>query len=50
MGGLGARRKEGNLSYYYIAGETIFHPCKTVCDGLGERLAAQGEAFRLALS
>ncbi len=48
-GGLVARRKEGNLSYYHIADEIIFHLCETVCDSLGERLAAQGDAFGLAL-
>lgn len=49
MGGLVARRKEGNLSYYSVADETIFHLCETVCDSLGERLAAQREAFGLSL-
>jgi len=49
MGGLVARRKEGNLSYYYIADETIFRLCEIVCDSLGGRLAAQHEAFRPAL-
>jgi ArsR family transcriptional regulator len=48
-GGLVARRKEGNLSYYYIADETIFHLCEIVCGSLGERLAAQRDAFGLAL-
>jgi ArsR family transcriptional regulator len=48
-GGLVARRKEGNLAYYYIADETIFQLCETVCDSLGVRLAAQGDAFGLAL-
>jgi DNA-binding transcriptional ArsR family regulator len=48
-GGLVARRKEGTLSYYYIADETIFQLCETVCDSLGERLAAQREAFGPAI-
>jgi ArsR family transcriptional regulator len=49
MGGLVARRKEGNLAYYRIADETIFHLCEAVCDSLGERLAAQREAVVQAL-
>lgn len=49
MGGLVARRKEGNLAYYRIADETIFHLCEAVCDSLGERLATQHEAVAQAL-
>lgn len=44
--GLVARRKEGLNVFYSVADASIFELCQTVCDSLGERLAAQQSAVR----
>lgn len=44
--GLVARRKEGLNVFYRVADESIFDLCETVCESLGERLAAQQSVVR----
>ena len=41
-----ARRKEGLNVFYRVADDTVFNLCDTVCNSVGERLAAQHTAVR----
>ena len=41
-----ARRKEGLNVFYRVADDTVFNLCDTVCNSVGERLAAQHTAVK----
>jgi ArsR family transcriptional regulator len=41
-----ARRKEGLNVFYRVADATVFDLCDTVCNSVGERLAAQHTAVK----
>ena len=43
--GILGRRRQGLHVYYFIADETIFDLCDTVCGSLQERLDGQARAF-----
>jgi ArsR family transcriptional regulator len=48
--GLVARRQEGNTVWYSIADPTLFQLCDLVCQSLEQRLAAQSNVFRSAVT
>lgn len=44
--GILARRKEGLMVYYFIADQSIFDLCESVCGSLQKRLEATAKVFR----
>lgn len=44
--GILARRKEGLMVYYFIADNSIFDLCETVCGSLQKKLEAHAKVFQ----
>lgn len=48
--GLVSRRRDGVMIFYWVADETVFELCETVCSSLGQRLAAQQSVVKSFIS